>query len=66
MIPLLLFLALLFLALPDTVVPVLPGAAGGTAPVLVEAFLRLAFAALATALVLLAGRVVSGRHRDFR
>lgn len=60
MIPLLLCLALLFLALPGTVVPVRPGVAGSTAPVLVEAFLRLAFSAL----VLLVRRIASGLHRD--
>ena len=64
MIPLLFCLAFLFLALPGTIVPALVGVADDTAPALVGAFLRLAFAALATALILLVERV--GRHRDFR
>ena len=63
MIPLLLGIALLFFALPGTVVPVLSGIADGPAPVLAEDLFRLA---LATALRLLVHRLVSGRHRDFR
>ena len=66
MIPLLFLFALLFAALSRMVVPVPPGLTEGVTRVLEEVFLRLAFAALVTALLLLAQRAAPGRHRDSR
>jgi len=66
MIPILLFVLLLFVALSRSAVPDVAGIADNAANALLDVLFRLALAALLSALILVMRSVVSDRHPDSR